>query len=146
MNHCVFAGRLTRDPESRQLKDGTSVTNFSLALNRKYKNKNTQQFEEEVNFLDFESWAGAADTIANYCKKGDYIQVVASAKNDNWTDAEGNKRSRVRFRVKEFYFVPGGKNNNTEEPTKGKSRSRKVAAVVNDDELGVEDDDSSIPF
>ena len=105
MNKCLFTGNLTRDPELKTLQDGTKVVNFGLAVNRPYKKGNERM--NEVAFLDLEAWAQGAETIAKYFSKGEPITVEASVKMDSWDDATtGQKRSKLKFRVTEFWFIP----------------------------------------
>lgn len=97
-------GRLVRDPEIRTVRDGdTHVCEFSLAVNE-YRKINGER-KEFSHFFDFVVWDKAAELIAEYCKKGDELQVVATPRLDRWEDQEGNKRSRVMFRVNEFKFL-----------------------------------------
>lgn len=104
MNKCFFTGNLTRDPELRTLDDGTKVVNFGLAVNRPYK-KGTERLNETA-FLDLEAWAQGAETIAKYFSKGEPITVAASVKMDTWEDkTTGQKRSKLKFRVDEFWFI-----------------------------------------
>jgi single-stranded DNA-binding protein len=58
--------------------------------------------KKSVNYFDFEAWDTGATTLGKYCKKGDIVDVVTSARNNNWVDKEGNKKFQTRFRVKEF--------------------------------------------
>lgn len=103
MNNCVFIGRLVREPELRNVSD-TAVCNFSIAVNRKYKSQG--ETKEEVNFLEMVAWDKGAESIANFFKKGDPIIVYSSAKQESWTDKEGQKRNKIVFRVEKFEFPP----------------------------------------
>ncbi len=100
---CHGIGRLTKDPELRQVKD-THVCTFSLAIERHFgKGENAKS---EVNFFDFVAWDNGAETIAKYCKKGYQLAVDAVAVQDRWEDKETNKqRSRVQFRVTNFELL-----------------------------------------
>ena len=114
MNLCVFAGNLTRDPEVRNVgSEGTAVASFGIATNRKFKSKNGDM-KDDTTFVECEAWSTAAETIGKYCKKGNYIIVYCTAKNDNWEDTDGKKRSRVKFRVDRFEFVPGTRKQNND--------------------------------
>ncbi len=55
-----------------------------------------------MNYCDLEAWDTGASTLGKYCKKGDIVDVVTSARNNSWTDKSGNKKFKTRFRVKEF--------------------------------------------
>jgi len=96
-------GRLTRDPELKYVKNGeTCLCEFSLAVNE-YRKVNGER-KKFPHFFDFIIWDKAAELIAEYCKKGDELQVKATPRLDKWEDQEGNKRSRVMFRVDDFEF------------------------------------------
>jgi single-strand DNA-binding protein len=132
MNLCLFGGNFVRKPELKKVgEDKVSVVNFTLAVNRKYSSRTGEQ-QKEVSFLDCEIWDSGAEAIANNCDKGDYILIYASAKNESWTDNDtGKKRSRVKFRVDRFEFVPGTK------------RHKETTAPATTDNP---DENSDIPF
>ena len=104
-NYCRFIGRLVKDPKLKKL-DHTDLVTFTLAINeyRKEKDPETGQRRKKktVNYFDFEAWDTGATTIASLCKKGDIIDIVSSARNNHWTDKDGNEQFQTRFRVKEF--------------------------------------------
>ena len=104
MNHCSFTGRLTADPERKEVSGDTSVTRFSLAVENHYTTRNGES-KSDVDFLDFECWGKTGEVISNHCKKGDQIIVESRAKKDTWKDKEdGTGRSRVYFKVTNFEF------------------------------------------
>lgn len=129
MNHCVFMGNLTRDPE---LNEKVGVVNFSIAITEKYKKKDGTEVKDTV-YLDMEAWdstpgKGSATIINKYFKKGHPIIVECKAKIDSWEDKQSNqKRSRTKFRVEKFFF-PLNKPKN--------------AVVSNDNDFSNEDDEN----
>lgn len=105
MNDCRFMGNLTRDVELKNVGN-TKVGSFGLAVSRKYKLKDGTE-KVETNFFDIEVWDKQADIIEKYFKKGSPIILRASAKQETWDDkATGSKRSKIKFRLEEFWFVP----------------------------------------
>ena len=100
MNSCSFVGRLVQDPEL-SLVNNTHVVKFTLAINEYRRAKNGNK-KKQVDYLDFEAWDSGATTISKYCLKGDELAVSASARQDKWTDENGNKYSRIKFRVNSF--------------------------------------------
>ena len=115
MNECHFLGNLTRDPELKNLQSGTAVVNFCIATNgRKYKTKDGQNAKETA-FLEMEAWDSGAETISKFFKKGDPIIVHCAAKTEQW-ESEGQKRSRIKFRVNKFEFVPTDVPSNSQSP------------------------------
>lgn len=105
MNECHFMGRLMHDPELKAVgPKGTPVVNFTIALNRKFKKANGETESEPIK-LRCEAWDTGAETIARHLRKGDPIIVHCSARNDEWTDKDGNPKSTIKFRVNHFDFV-----------------------------------------
>lgn len=102
-------GRFVKNPELKTTPQGAKVVNFSLAVTRQYR-KNDGTTAKEVNYLDFEAWDSGAETITRHFTKGKPIIVHCSVKTESWTDTDGNKRSKLRFRVNSFEFVLGSKN------------------------------------
>lgn len=103
-NYCRFIGRLTEDPEIVKI-DSTQLCKFTLAVTEYRKERvshNEFKKKKSVNYFDFEAWDTGASTLGKYCKKGDIVDVVTSARNNSWTDKNGNKKFKTRFRVKEF--------------------------------------------
>ena len=76
--------------------------------------------------MDFEAWDTGATTIDRYCKKGDELAVLATARQDKWTDKEGNKRSKIKFRVNRFKLF----NNGNRETRQQESTGEEVAATA----------------
>lgn len=106
-NRVTLIGHLTRDLEVRSIPSGTSVANFGLAINRKWKTQAGEQ-QEEVTFVDCEAWGKQADTLSQYVGKGDPLMVEGRLKLDQWESKEGEKRSKLKVVVEQFQFLGGG--------------------------------------
>ena len=107
-NHVTLMGNLTRDPELRYTTGGTAVCDLSLAINRKWKDKQTDQMKEEVSFIDCVVWARAAEVICEHMKKGNAILIDGELRQERWKDKEsGANRSKIKVHVKSFQFVGG---------------------------------------
>jgi single-strand DNA-binding protein len=113
LNKVLLIGRLTRDPESRSTKSGSSVVSFGLAVNRTYTRQDSNERVEETCFLDLEAWGRQGETIARYMKKGGQIFVEGRLKFDSW-EKDGQKHNKIRVVVENFQFLdskgggPGG--------------------------------------
>lgn len=83
-----MVGRLTKDPEAKQLKN-TLVSNFSLAVN---------EGKEEVNYIECSGFGKTAEIIQSYCKKGKLVFITGRLKQETW-EQEGNKRSKLKVIV-----------------------------------------------
>ncbi len=137
MNKCMFIGNLTRDVELKKVGT-TQVGSFGLAVSRKFKKKDGST-EEEVNFFDIEVWDKQADTVAKFFKKGSPIIIQCAAKQETWTDkASGGNRSKIKFRLEEFWFPP--------KPPKSHGNNDDDATGGNDNADGTGDGDEPTPF
>lgn len=102
LNHIVLQGRLTRDPELRQLPDGSSVLNFSMAVDRDYLNR--ESGERETDFVDCVAFRGTAEFMDKYFKKGSMVLVSGRLRVRNWKDKDGYKRRSTEVIAENVYF------------------------------------------
>lgn len=108
----ILMGNLTRDPEVRTTQSGTSVTSFSIAVNRSYHNNANGQDVEEVSYFDCSAWGKQGETIAKWLHRGSGILVSGRLAQRSWEDEKTKqKRSRVEVVVEDFNFV-GGRDDN----------------------------------
>lgn len=105
INSVIIGGNLARDPEVRVTPKGTSVAQFTIANNRKWRDDSGTD-REDVAFIDCEAWGKTAENIAKYFAKGRAIIVEGRLKHETWEDkVSGQKRSRVKVSVSAFHFV-----------------------------------------
>lgn len=108
LNKVFLMGNLTRDPELRVTPKGTSICQFGLAINRKFKLESGET-REEVTFVDIEAWGRQGETIAKYVTKGRPLFVEGRLKLDQWEDKNTKeKRSRMRVVLEQFEFLGSG--------------------------------------
>ena len=86
MNQVILVGRLTKDPEIKELESGSKVANISIAVNRNFKNA---EGEYETDFFNVTLWQGIAENTTEFCHKGDVIGIKARLQNNNIVDEEG---------------------------------------------------------
>lgn len=84
MNKVILIGRLTADPELRQTQNGTSFCKFTVAVNRKFANKDTG--EREADFISCQAWRQTAEFINRYFKKGQMIAVEGTLRTGSYQD------------------------------------------------------------
>ena len=94
LNKTMIVGRLTRDPEMKHMQSGAALASFSIAVNRRRKDKQTGEYVEDVSFFDCEAWERSAEFIEKYFAKGKAIFVEGRLKQDTW-EKDGQKRSKV---------------------------------------------------
>ena len=111
MNDCKFTGRLTKDIELRYTpNDGKAVGNFSLAVDSGYKDY------KRTDFLNFAVFGKRAESMEKYVKKGMKILVHTEAKQNQYTDKNGNKVNGVQFIVNDFEFCESKSANSGSAP------------------------------
>jgi single-strand DNA-binding protein len=84
MNNVILMGRLTADPELRQTQSGTSSCRFTIAVNRKFKNKETNEYD--ADFITCVAWRQTAEFVSRYFSKGSMICVSGSLRSGSYTD------------------------------------------------------------
>lgn len=111
MNRVVITGNLTRDPELRQTQNGTTICEFSVAINERSKDK------DKAVFITCKAFNRSAETIDKYFSKGKPILVEGKLDFETWQNKDGKTSSRVSVICERFEFIGGDKaqaNTNTE--------------------------------
>ena len=101
MNTFVGMGRLVRDPEIKQTPSNVMVCNFTIAINRRFKNSNG---EYEADFLPCIAWRQTGEFISKYFRKGNMIGVVGTVQTRNWEDNDGKKHYATEIIVEQSHF------------------------------------------
>ena len=95
LNSIFLEGNLVRDPEHNETQMGSSVCNFSLAVNRTFRDSKGEKVDE-VSFFDVETWGNLAEKLKKVnVKKGRGVRVVGRLKQERWKDAEGKSHSKI---------------------------------------------------
>ena len=84
MNQVILIGRLTADPELRQTQSGVAVCRFTVAVDRKFKNKDTG--EKEADFITCQAWRQTAEFVGRYFTKGSMIALEGSLRTGKYQD------------------------------------------------------------
>jgi single-strand DNA-binding protein len=110
LNKVMLIGRLTRDPEVRTFSNGGKVAKLGFAVNTRKKNQQSGQWEDEPVFLDCEVFnrgetGRQADLVEQSLHKGSQVFLEGHLRMDNWTDKEGQKRSKLVVVVDNFQFL-----------------------------------------
>ncbi len=113
MNKIILVGRLTRDPELRTTSAGFNTVNFTVAVNRNFKNKDGNY---DADFLPCVAFRQTADFISKYFKKGNMICLDGRVQVRNYDAQDGTKRYVTEVIVENVEFV-GGKNDSMNSTT-----------------------------
>lgn len=104
-NRVMLMGNLTRDVELKYTPSNQAVANIGLAVNRRYKTKDTGEQREETTFVDCEAWGRTAEVMNQYLAKGRPVFIEGRLKLDSWQDKDGGNRSKLKVVVENFQFV-----------------------------------------
>jgi single-strand DNA-binding protein len=91
VNKVILVGRLGKDPEVRNLENGATVCNFTMATSESYKDKTTNEKKEITEWHNIVLWRGLAEIAAKYLHKGDMIYVEGKLRTRSW-EKEGVTR------------------------------------------------------
>ena len=100
MNIVILTGRMTKDAETKTLSTGSTITSFTLAVDRGGKSK-------ETDFIDCKAWGKTGDFVSQYFSKGKPITVVGKIQTRTYEAQDGSKRKVVDVLVASVEFVIG---------------------------------------
>lgn len=101
INSVVLMGRLTRTPECRNTENGTAVTAFRIAVDRRFTSSGG---EKQTDFFDIVAWRSTAVFVADHFNKGDMIAVRGALQSRQYTDKNGNNRTAIEVVADEISF------------------------------------------
>ena len=113
MNKVIVIGRTTKDIELKQTTTGVSVAEFSVAVNRSFKNSSG---ERESDFFNCIAYSKLAETISRYVKKGDRVGIDGRLQTRNYTNKEGKKVYITEIIVENVEFLQSKKQDEQTAP------------------------------
>ena len=93
----TITGNLTRDPEIRYTRDGQATTSLSVAVNRRWQSRQTQEWEESTSFFDMVCWRDLAENVALSLTKGARVVVAGHLEERRWESEDGETRTKVEL-------------------------------------------------
>ena len=94
-NSVTLVGNITRDPELRFTNTGQANVSFGLAVNRRWQNRQTQEWEEATSFFDVVCWREMAENVSETLTRGARVIVNGRLEQRSWETQDGDKRSKV---------------------------------------------------
>lgn len=101
MNKVVLVGRIVKDIELKYSKNGKANIDFTIAVNRDYKNTEGQY---ETDFINVTAWGPIAENTASFCKKADVVGVSGSLRKDSY-ETEDGKRYKDYVLAEKIEFI-----------------------------------------
>ncbi len=136
LNKVFLIGRLTRDPETRALPSGQSVTSFGMATDRFFTDKSGQK-QQQTDFHNIVLFGKLADIASQYLNKGSLVLIEGRIRNRTWKDSSGNQRYRTEIIAERLQLGPrtAGKT----APAEGEARQERPPAQKEKEESPKED-------
>lgn len=142
-NKIIIVGYLGRDPELRYTPSGMQVCSFSLATTERRKD-GSGEFQDQTTWFDISVWGKKAETANQYLAKGSQVYVDGRLRQEEYTDRDGNKRTKLKVDANDFQFVgrrdEGGGGSGSYSPQSGRASNTEQSQPP----AGPTDDD--IPF
>ena len=141
LNKVFLLGNLTRDPELRHTAQGTSVANFSIAVNRTYKG-NDGDFKKETSYFNIIVWGRIGENCAKYLTKGRPVLVEGRLQNRSYETQDGQKRTITEIVADNVQFLGSGSSRDSMDD---------MSNAGGDDvgfsaDFAPSDDDDAVPF
>ena len=151
VNKVILVGHLGKDAETRFTPAGVSVTSFSVATNRRWKDQQTGEWKEETDWSNVVLWR--QENLANYLTKGKQVYVEGRLQTRSYEDKEGQKRYITEIVCDDLVLL-GGRGDNAgggdfeqrpvSAPRSASAPRAQAAAPPDDFGPGITDDD--VPF
>jgi single-strand DNA-binding protein len=130
LNDVKLVGRLTRDPDLRYTAQGTPVCHFRIAVGRRYKDRNSSEWKEEVAFVPCSVWRETAERCGQRLKKGSPVFVEGRLRSKEWQTKEGQKRVDLEVDVLRVQFLESMGDGTQEAEPLGEDSQESVAAAA----------------
>lgn len=142
VNNVVLIGRITRDPEIRSSATGTNFCNFTLAVNRNFKN---QSGEYDADFVGCVAFNQTATLIEQYVKKGHLLCVTGRIQTRNYEDNTGRRVYVTEVVAERVNFLESRKTAQSAVPSDMGSDTP-TAPTFESSDVDVSIDDDDLPF
>jgi single-strand DNA-binding protein len=100
-NTTTIIGNLTREPEIRYTREGQATAQLGVAVNRRWQDRATQEWQESTSFFDVICWRDLAENVALSLAKGMRVVVTGRLEQRTWETEEGDHRSKVEITAEE---------------------------------------------
>jgi single-strand DNA-binding protein len=101
----IIIGNVGRDPELRYTQSGVAVADFSVAVNRSWTDRNTNERREETTWVRVTAWRGLAETVNTYVHKGMQIMVTGRIAASAYIGQDGEARATIELTADEIQFL-----------------------------------------
>jgi single-strand DNA-binding protein len=96
-NSVTVIGNVTRDPELRFTPSGQATAGFGLAVNRRWMNRQTNEWQEQTSFFNVVCWREQAENVSETLTKGARVIVTGRLEQRSWETPDGERRSVIEI-------------------------------------------------
>ncbi|MDK3158884.1 single-stranded DNA-binding protein [Anaerolineae bacterium CFX9] len=101
----IIVGNVGRDPEMRYLQSGVGVCSFSVAVSRRWTDRNTQEQREETTWYRVSAWRQLAETANQFVRKGMQVMVIGQVKARAYLDNSGQPAASIELTADDIRFL-----------------------------------------
>ncbi|MGA8203559.1 MAG: single-stranded DNA-binding protein [Woeseiaceae bacterium] len=107
INKVILIGNLGQDPETRYMPSGSAVTNFTVATNESWKDKQTGEQKDRTEWHRVAMFNRLAEIAAEYLRKGSQVYIEGKLRTRKWQDRDGNDRWTTEIIADEMQMLGG---------------------------------------
>ncbi|MEM8815394.1 MAG: single-stranded DNA-binding protein [Pseudomonadota bacterium] len=107
INKVIIVGNLGQDPDTRYMPSGGAVTNFTVATNESWKDKQTGEQKDRTEWHKIAMFGRLAEIAAEYLRKGSQVYVEGKLRTRKWQDRDGNDRYTTEIVADEMQMLGG---------------------------------------
>lgn len=133
VNRAVITGFLARDPELKATQSGTSILHFTVGVNDRVQNKQTNEWEDRPNWIDCVCFGSRAEGLSRYLHKGSKVAIEGKLRWSSWETQDGSKRSKVEITVDTLDFMSGGNGSGSNQTVSQPAQQPANVAVADED-------------
>ncbi len=107
INKVIIVGNLGQDPETRYMPSGSAVTNFTVATNESWKDKQTGEQKDRTEWHRVAMFGRLAEVAAEYLRKGSQVYIEGKLRTRKWQDRDGKDRYTTEIIADEMQMLGG---------------------------------------
>lgn len=107
INKVIIVGNLGQDPETRYMPSGSAVTNFTVATNESWKDKQTGEQKDRTEWHRIAMFGRLAEVAAEYLRKGSQVYIEGKLRTRKWQDRDGKDRYTTEIIADEMQMLGG---------------------------------------
>jgi single-strand DNA-binding protein len=135
LNRLFLMGNLTRDPELRYSQAGKEVCTFSIAVNSGYRDRESGEFVDKVDFFPVTVFGSQAVNCNEYLAKGRKVMIEGKLQQNRWKTESGENRSKTSIIGSRVIFLSEKKKNDGDSYEEDISTDENYAEDVDEQEL-----------